>query len=289
VNLNRVKFKYFWDGFRPEHNFFRSLVQATIKNGVDCNAPVRIEFHSVFGHPRRLNPVRCFLRVKIVRFLDHFRNRTMLIWYSGENIAPPNYYDLTLSYKADSEANLYLPLWAIYLGLNDAPVHYDREFSPIKDELVSGRILSVENKIPKICTFMTNKDSERFKIAKMLEEMGLLDGYGLAFNREVSSKFEVSSKYLFQLCLENEPIPNYVTEKPIEAWGAGNIPIYLNLDSNNYLNSKAIIDIQGMNVHEIASKVVSVANTNPSSYLEQPILSRAYDFKPIQDRITTFF
>jgi hypothetical protein len=61
------------------------------------------------------------------------------------------------------------------------------------------------------------------------------------------------SQYQFSICGENQLVPGYYTEKPIQAWIAGSIPIYLtHRDNLRWLNEKAGIfgygpeDIPGM-------------------------------------------
>ena len=289
MKFESVRFKFFWNGFDPSDNFFVTLLKETINNNPKLSPRIRVEFHSVFGRPRRLNLIRTYMRVKIVRFLDHFRGKTMLIWYTGEKIKPPKYYDLTLSFDDNSDKNLYLPLWAIYTSVDNFPIHYDREIPSNHNHLSSLRNLNFDKKIPKICTFISDKDTFRFEIAQQLQEMGLLDGYGRAFGNDVSSKFQVASRYLFQLCLENDSTAGYVTEKPVEAWLAGNIPIYINSDKHNYLNPDAVVDIKDLEVKQIASKIVSITEADPSFYLFKPILLKNYDFGPIQKRIIEFF
>jgi|688.fasta_scaffold397058_2 hypothetical protein len=289
MKSDSVKFKYFWKEFNPTNNFFTTLLEDILRNYSEIEPKIRVEFHSVFGRPRRLNSIRTYLRVKKVRFLDHFRGKTMLIWYTGEYVQPPKYYDLTLSYAANSERNIYLPLWATYINLENLPVGYDREIPLQKLKLSDCRKIDLDGKIPKICTFMSKKVSFRFEIAQQLQKAGLLDGYGKAFGNTVTSKIDVASKYLFQLCLENNSIEGYVTEKPVEAWLAGNIPIYINSDIYNYLNPDAIIDIKGIDVHQIVSKVESIINEDLDIYFSNPILLRNYDTYPIQKSILKFF
>ena len=51
------------------------------------------------------------------------------------------------------------------------------------------------------------------------------------------------------MCFENDLYPGYVTEKPIEAYLSGAIPLYWGLDARGYLNPKAVInlnDFEGM-------------------------------------------
>lgn len=81
-----------------------------------------------------------------------------------------------------------------------------------------------------ICAHLNQPRQSLFEnLQKVLE----VDGYGPAFEKDqndhnagVKSKISILQDYLFNFCPENSMHPGYYTEKPVEAWAAGCIPIY---------------------------------------------------------------
>jgi len=53
-----------------------------------------------------------------------------------------------------------------------------------------------------------------------------IDGYGVLFNNSIESKEIALKDYMFTICMENERTPGYFTEKLIDCFNTGTIPIY---------------------------------------------------------------
>lgn len=53
-----------------------------------------------------------------------------------------------------------------------------------------------------------------------------LDGYGNLFENHIESKEIGLKDYMFTICMENEQSPGYFTEKIIDCFNTGTIPIY---------------------------------------------------------------
>jgi len=240
---SKFRFFYFWSKFDPENNFFFDTFQSFLSElsvGLEFDFHrLEIEFHSVFGWPRRLNSVKRIIRLGLVKSKRILlRKRVILIWYSGELGRLPKGYDLTLSYSHTSGNNVYLPVWAIYTTDSASQKKYDRDLILNWHEIVNMRkIRSFENNRI-ACTFISNPTKDRLRYAQELERLGVLDIYGAVVGKPIENKLEVSKNYIFQLCLENTDEDNYVTEKPFEAWVSGNIPIYKKKWSPNYLKHK---------------------------------------------------
>ena len=281
---SNFRFLFFWPKFDSENNFFVDTFQSILnesKLGFEFDlAQLEIEFHSVFGWPRKLNPIKRALCLWLVKFKRVFLRKTIiLIWYSGELGRLPKGYDMTLSYSPTLGNNVYLPVWAIYTTNNESLKKYDRDFIFSWNEILNPReVQSFENKLL-ACTFISNPSKERLKFARELERLGALDIYGAAVGKPIESKFEVSRNYIFQLCLENQDVDNYVTEKPFEAWISGNIPIYRKNGSLSPLNDKSYIDVSGFAADQLIdelAKVVSDERVLNNLYCE-PILKEKLD------------
>ena len=245
---SNFRFLFFWPKFDPRNNYFLDTFQSILnesKLGLEFDlGQLEIELHSVFGRPRRLNPIKRAMRLWLVKLKRVLLRKTIiLIWYSGELGRLPKGYNMTLSYSPSLENNVYLPVWAIYTNNNESLKKYDRDFIFNWKEILNPReVRSFDNKRI-ACAFISNPSKERLKYARELERLGALDIYGAAVGKPIESKFEVSRNYIFQLCLENQDVDNYVTEKPFEAWMCGNIPIYKKNGTLTALNTSSFVNV----------------------------------------------
>jgi hypothetical protein len=120
----------------------------------------------------------------------------------------------------------------------------------------------------------------RSEIISRLKEAGSIDVFGAANQLTVDSKYKYAKNYVFQLCFENELREGYVTEKPIEAWLCGNIPIYAGGDTYGYLNKSAMIDCSRLPLSEIANYILQEIALTKENYsrINEPILSHEYNY-----------
>ena len=277
----KIKFRYFWANFNPTNNIFQQILNSELIDEFH-SAKFIIEIHSVFVRPRRIYfwylPVQIYIR-KILRHI--FRRKIIYIWYTGELIAPPKGYDLTLSYAPTNKNNIYWPLWATYVDYAASGSKFDRGHASTMQELSSGRSRSaLDSRQRKACAFISNPVDKRLRIARLLEVHGLLDIYGKAVEKPVFSKSEIARLYAFQFCFENTIESGYVTEKPVEAWLDGTIPIYCGGNDNRYLNAAALIDCTGISEPDLIDFIRQNMQDTPQNEKRsnEPILSKAYDY-----------
>jgi len=249
---SNFRFLFFWPKFDPDNNYFVDTFYNFLsesKLGLEFDlSQLEIEVHSVFGWPRRLNPMKRLLRLWLVKFKRTLLRKTIiLIWYSGELGRPPKGYDLTLSYSPTLGNNVYLPVWALYTTDNESLKKYDRDFVFNWGYILNARELRSFENNRIACAFISNPTKERLRYAQELERLGILDIYGAAVGKPIESKLDVSRNYIFQLCLENQDEDNYVTEKPFEAWMCGNIPIYKKNGTLSALNSNSFVNVTDYN------------------------------------------
>ena len=277
----KIKFRYFWANFNPSNNIFQQILNRVLIDEFH-SAKFIIEIHSVFVRPRRIYfwylPVQIYIR-KILRYT--FRRKIIYIWYTGELIAPPKGYDLTLSYAATDKNNIYWPLWATYVDYAAHGGKFDREHTPSIDRLMSqDPMITTDGRMWKACAFISNSIDWRFDVAKQLEALGLLDIYGKAVGKPTTTKSEIAQQYAFQFCFENQIQGLYVSEKPIEAWLDGNIPIYAGGADYEYINPSALIDCRKVATNEWINHIrLSMSDHHSAkSKLSTPILLKPYDY-----------
>ena len=288
---SNYRFLFFWSKFDVRNNFFIDTFQTFLRKsklGLEFDlSRLEIEFHSVFGWPRRLNAIKRIFRLWLVKFKQALLGKAIiLIWYSGELGKPPRGYDLTLSYSPTSRNNVYLPVWAIYITDDFFRRKYDREFIFNLEKLLSTRELRSFENNRIACAFISNPSIERLRYAQALERLGILDIYGAAVGKPIESKHEVSKGYIFQLCLENQDEDNYVTEKPFEAWMCGNIPIYKKNGTLTALNANSFVNIIDYDPRNLERQLLLLIQDQEqlNKIYREPILAAPFELKEIKER-----
>ncbi len=94
------------------------------------------------------------------------------------------------------------------------------------------------------CLVARNSEPHRLLCAERLSSIGRVDLFGAITGKpDQRSKYEILAPYRFNLCFENSIFPGYYTEKLLQAWAAGCIPLYY---SDNWcsldFNPKAMIN-----------------------------------------------
>jgi hypothetical protein len=182
------------------------------------------------------------------QFFSSKKDNQKRIWFTGENQRVPlENYDLTFSYDADpfGDTNIYFPLF--YLSLDwfgkeqlQFGTEGRRAGMVVTPQVASStRITDVADRPRFVCAFVGNPEPTRMRALAALESIDVVDVYGSAVNRPIPSKIEIAQQYRFMLCFENDLYPGYVTEKPLEAWVSGCIPLWRGLDSFGVLNPES--------------------------------------------------
>lgn len=70
----------------------------------------------------------------------------------------------------------------------------------------------------------------------------MLDVYGHAVGRPVVRKIDIAQGYQFMMSFENDLHTGYVTEKPLDAWVSGCIPLWRGYDAAQLLNRDAFVN-----------------------------------------------
>ena len=204
----RISFVDFWFDFDPENNFIRDTLESFVPTEIVRRNPDLL-FYSVFG-TKNLG----------------FMGKKVLI--NGE-IHSQNYGrpDFSISYhESTNSSRLRLPIWAWHSQ--------------------PGLLVPSSQRFPTagnhFCNFTySNPNCEfrnRFFLA--LDRMKSVDSLGAAFRSDTprflldsrnsskwrDSKTSMLSNYRFTISFENVSEPGYSTEKLVDAFLAGSIPIY---------------------------------------------------------------
>jgi hypothetical protein len=296
-----------WAG-NPEDtfDFFRFLIEPIIETKLvlvtDTNSSVDIEISSVYGEPGPTD-----LKSKLLRL---FHSKTsggvpfgswakgfnlqpnpkakVNIFFTGENERPPyGDWDAYLSFDLHDfgSKNAYLPLWWVtctdLAGPKNAP--YLDEVITVESLLRSRKTNFASRK--KFCVAFIGKAYPfRMQALSALSEIEKVEVFGAIARKDVKSKFKESQNYKFVFAFENDLYPGYVTEKVIEAWATGAIPLYWGSDPAQYINPKAIINLADFDSMTEFVKFVSKVNSDSSLWEEmaaQPILLKKPDLTAV--------
>jgi hypothetical protein len=223
----RVAFINFWPGAFDGANsaaFLLNLLREACGESerTEDVATAHVVFSSVFGN----QPSDAAKTIQII----------------GENLRP-NFsrcrYSLSFDYDTYFGRNHRLPLWWWRLdwpefasfthsatGPANAQNHGFEALIPI-NALLQPRA-PIEPKSRQFCVLIAgNPESLRVNLFLALQTMSPVMGYGNLFNNPLAqSKFNVLPQFRYCLCPENGIYPGYHTEKPVDAWFGGCVPLY---------------------------------------------------------------
>jgi hypothetical protein len=209
------------------------------------------------------------------------------IMYIGENIRPSflNYsYSLSFDHDTYGGRNFRLPLWYSRLTWPNFE-HKPRRvgsnnhgYEPLIDikSLMRPRKLDMTGK-DKFCALIAgNPEGLRINLFQSISKYKQVDGYGNMFGNSLrKSKFDVLPEYKFCLCPENSIYDGYVTEKLVDAYAGGTVPIYSGAVSDGF-NGDAFLNYQdyknmGKFVKEI--EAIDYLEASYKRMYEQPLLN----------------
>lgn len=216
------------------------------------------------------------------------------IFYTGENERPPiGSWDAYLTFDLDDYEgkNAYLPLWWFTCtdldGARVAP-YLGKEVSISR--MLQSRSVDFQSR-PEFCVAFVGKAYPfRLHALKRLSRFKPVDVFGAIARKQIDNKFEPSSKYKFVFAFENDLYPGYVTEKVIEAWCTGAIPLYWGSDPAGYINPKAVINLNDYSTFEDFYEYVMRVEGDSELWeniASQPILLREPDLKEVQRVLQT--
>lgn len=207
------------------------------------------------------------------------------VWYTSENIRPPldHAFDLFLSHDLDSYdgRNVYLPFWVTRLGNSIA------ESNNYQEQLLKSREISPRDGI---CAVISNPEPIRMAFIQQLSLKYKVDVYG-AFGLPISDKNEILSKYRVNVCFENSESPGYVTEKPLEAWQAGCVPVWRGIDKAQHLNPRALVDVSKLGFEESINEITRIMESDEylRKFTKQPLIGNRFDYDSLRNLILSKF
>ena len=268
-----ICFKHFWPGFDINHNIFTEMIKH-----YNIKPAYKITMISCFNHGKILN--------KGFGGGDGGGvGEGKIVYWVGEDYRPLDWVDLNLTFDKDSddEKNIRLPLWVLYYIANNSQGHNMGQFN--KDYHLYNPVFS-PNGGTKFCCYVSSHGGVRFRdrLVKQLCQYKTVDCGGLHLNNMpggevVSDKIEFQKQYKFCIAAECAKQPGYVTEKILDAYKSGCIPIYRGApDIEEDFNKETFINANFLSVEELLSLVEKIDNDDElyKSYFNKPILTEKW-------------
>ena len=214
------------------------------------------------------------------------------IWFTGENLRPPTGdWGATFSFDLDplGGKNVYLPLWWENLGLMGGP---STRFSGLDLEslsLTEERNSDVADRPRFACAFIGNPTRMRSHAIELLSRLGAVDVFGAAAGRPVTNQATVAREYRYMLCFENDLYPGYVTEKPLDAWANGCVPLWWGSDPAELINPHALLNAADLGLEGMIERI-GFLESDPASLKalgDQRVLARAPDLSAALEAVRT--
>ena len=214
---------------------------------------------------------------------SHINKNKLRIQYSGESyIRDTNLFDINFIPTDRKEKNIIIFPQAYYHIL-----HNNIDIN----ELTKTR--ETYNKTD-FCLFSVSNCScnERNEFFKELSKYKKIDSCGKCLNNtekcignhEDPEYFKFIQKYKFMICFENIGQPNYFTEKVINAWYGGAIPIYWGCTNvSDYINMDAILYLPNnftkLDVDQLIEKINFLDNDDfaYNEIYKQPLFKKIPD------------
>lgn len=214
-------------------------------------------FYSVFGY-------------------EHLKYDCVRICWTGENIQPDfNVCDYAVGFSHMTFEDRFrrIPLYYFYLP----DYKKAREKHLLSDEDIKHKT--------KFCNFVySNSDAspEREEFFDLLSKYKVVDSGGRYRNNigePIENKYEFQKNYKFSIAFENSSTSGYTTEKILQAFSAGTIPIYWgNPKVAKDFNEKAFINCHKYSdFNEVLEVIKKIDQSDElfEQYLKEPIGSNA--------------
>ncbi len=247
--VKKVKFVDFWNGFKPESHYIYKMLSKHYELMLD-EKPDYL-FYGPYGH-EHLKYADC---VKICQ--------------TSENIVPDfNLCDYGIGFE--------------YLDYGDRYMRYPCYYAQgvLKDlELCTKKHLMTEKEIAsktEFCAYVysnANADKIRTQIFYELSKYKPVNAGGRHLNNVgqpggVKDKLEFQKKHKFAIAFENSAHSGYATEKIVQAFAAGTIPIYWGDPTiAEQFNEKAFVNVNHFATLEEACERVKEIDANDELFL----------------------
>ncbi|MFZ4796006.1 MAG: glycosyltransferase family 10 domain-containing protein [Bacteroidia bacterium] len=171
--------------------------------------------------------------------VDKVKSKIKIAWLLEPKVINPNIYNISniqnkFDYIFTHDSNL--------LNLNNK-----YKFVPVGGCWIPGENIKIHNKTKLISHILSNKFlTENHNLRKKIYEQynKNIDCFG-GYCNPVETIDLALNEYKFSICIENCSVENYFTEKIINCFATGTVPIYCGcINIGHYFNEKGILKIK---------------------------------------------
>lgn len=256
------------------------LVNFIEKRGLLIGKPkLKIGLYSIFAPDWLTVFDDCDLRIFVAR--ENLHKPGMKRW--EHQFLNDNRFQLSIGFdNLEHDQYLRIPFWMTWNTFQPTDTYKE----------IKERVLHMNNPLNHsydnrkfACFLCSHSDPGRQHLYDRLSSIDRVDcdGRGMHNNDTLhmihkDNKLSYLRDYRFNLTPENSNDPYYCTEKLMEAFQAGTVPIYFGCNNNpepDVINSKAIVFIMQAEIPENQLKLISELNSSKDSYMEfatQPCL-----------------
>jgi len=218
-----VYFADFWPNFRPNDNYFFHLLSKKYDIQISKN-----------------NPDVLFYSVDYANKEEHknFDNGyTKKIFFSGENTFNNSNFSLSLTCKEDTDKNIRLPLWVLFINWFENKNNQDRDPSFLipKSSLIKSKKIKSDFS-PLFCSFIASKPAGlRVDFVPNLNDFQRTHNLGRLYNNsfyrikgrgDQKHKLKIMKLFKFNIAFENKVSDGYVSEKLLHSFYSKTVPVY---------------------------------------------------------------
>lgn len=242
----KIAFVDFWEGFNPKENYFITVLQKFYEiEWSDDPQKTEYLFYSCFGY-------------------QHMKYSCIKIFYTGENIVPDfNLCDYAIGYEHLQYGDRYIRMPLYTIDFRKDYFHMMESWGKITER-------------KRFCSFVASNnveaDSARKDLFEKLSEYQQVDAGGRFLNNiglenGVEDKQQFQEQYKFSMAVENSSHLGYCTEKIVQAFAAGTIPIYWGDPAvGTYFNEKAFVNCHKYKNFDEVLEVVKRIDQNEEIY-----------------------
>lgn len=256
------------------------LVDFIEKRGLLSGKPkMKVGLYSIFAPDWLTIFDNCDLRVFVAR--ENLHKLGMKSW--EHQFLDDKRFQLSIGFdKMNHDQYLRIPFWMTWNTFQ--PTDTYEEVKARVRHMNSTQNHSYDNR-KFACFLCSHPDAGRLHLYERLSSVGRVDCDGKAFHNNDTlcmvhqdNKLSYLRDYRFNLTPENSNDPYYCTEKLMEAFQAGTVPIYFGCNNQpepDVINPKAVVFIEQEEIPEHQLKMIAELNSNKEAYLEfatQPCL-----------------
>ncbi|MGN0428162.1 MAG: glycosyltransferase family 10 domain-containing protein [Agathobacter sp.] len=247
--MKKIKVKYldWWEGFEPENYLINELLRK----------------HYDVEESEDPDYVICSMFSRKALDYDCIR-----IFYSGENFCPDfNLFDYAFGFEKMNYGDryVYCPNYILNPKYKD---DVERMIHKHENQSLAGK--------SEFCSFVVSNglgNPIRFNFFSELSKYNKVNSGGRFLNNigapnGVPDKYEFQKKHKFSICFENSSHKGYVTEKIVQGFAAGTIPIYWGaVDVGDIFNKNSMIIVKDSNDFARAIQQIKEIDNDDELYL----------------------